>query len=240
MSLLLKENKTLQQLLSKERSPPQIGSILKCIVESAEQNCTTSSHQYRHKELIIKFAISLYIYSGPLAYNFLHSNMPLALPSLQTVERKVNANYAMITEGSFRFDELVAHLKEYNAPPLISIGEDATRVIARVDYDLETDKLVGFVLPLQEDSLPITNSFPASSLKAIEDYFHTATVAKYAFLYMAQPLLSSAPAFILACMGTDNKFTAEHVLKRWQFIQDECIKRGIMIVSFGADGDPEN
>ena len=54
---------------------------------------------------------------------------------------------------------------------------------------------------------------------------------------MAQLLLSSAPAFILACMGTDNKFTAEHVLKSWQFIQDECIKRGITIVSFGADGD---
>ena len=41
---------------------------------------------------------------------------------------------------------------------------------------------------------------------------------------MAQPLKSSAPAFILGCMTTDNKFTAEHVLKRWSHIYSEFAK----------------
>lgn len=41
----------------------------------------------------------------------------------------------------------------------------------------------------------------------------------------------------LACIGTDNKFTTEHVLKRWKYIYTECQKRGIVVVSFGADGD---
>ena len=36
------------------------------------------------------------------------------------------------------FDELFVHLIRYNAPKIITIGEDATRLIARVDYDSET------------------------------------------------------------------------------------------------------
>ena len=41
----------------------------------------------------------------------------------------------------------------------------------------------------------------------------------------------------LACIGTDNKFSAELVLKRWAYIVSECRKCGITVTSFGADGD---
>lgn len=54
---------------------------------------------------------------------------------------------------------------------------------------------------------------------------------------MAKPLSEGIPAFCLACLGTDNKFTAELVLKRWDYMYSECKKRGIKVVSFGADGD---
>lgn len=64
-------------------------------------------------------------------------------------------------EGVFRFDELRWHLDQYNAPLCISIAEDATRVIGRVDYDGETDWCVGFVLPSNENGLPIVDSFMA-------------------------------------------------------------------------------
>ena len=62
-------------------------------------------------------------------------------------------------------------------------------------------------------------------------------MAKYAFVYMAQPLCKGVPAFCLACMGTNNKFTADLVLKRWLYLFSECKKRGITVASFGADGD---
>lgn len=149
--------------MSKERTPLEVGSILNCIIKGAERNSTTSSKQYHHEDLIIQFATSLYIYSGPLAYNVVHSNLPKALPSLRTIQRRVHNNYKAIKEGVFRFDELSEHLEEYKSPRFISIGEHATRVIARVDYDPETDKLVGFVMPIQENGLPITNCFSASS-----------------------------------------------------------------------------
>ena len=35
----------------------------------------------------------------------------------------------------------------------------------------------------------------------------------------------------------DNKFDAEVVMKRWQYIHDQLNQRGIHLVSIGADGD---
>ena len=48
---------------------------------------------------------------------------------------------------------------------------------------------------------------------------HTKT--KYAYVYMPQPL---------ACFGTDNKFTAEHIVLRWQTIVIECKKGKSLLV----------
>lgn len=46
-------------------------------------------------------------------------------------------------------------------------------------------------------------------------------------------LTEGIPAFCLACMGTNNKFTAHYVLKWWKHIFSEAKKRGITVVSFG-------
>ena len=88
---------------------------------------------------------------------------------------------------------------------LVSIGEDATRVILRIDYDNETDRLIGFVLPCDDSGLPVVDTYLAVSFDSIKKSFS----AKYAFVYMAQPLCQNVLAFCLACLGTDNKFTAE-------------------------------
>ena len=54
---------------------------------------------------------------------------------------------------------------------------------------------------------------------------------------MAQPLEEHVPAFCLMCATTNNKYTAELIIKCWKYIYDECFKRGIQVISFGADGD---
>ena len=140
--------------------------------------------------------------------------MPEALPSLRTVQRSIKCEYKSFSEGLFYFDDLLAHIRDHKTSTMTSIGEDATRVIARVDYDCITDQCVGFVLPVDSDGLPLVDSFLAVSYKVIEDMFHSAAKAKYAYVYMAQPLSLNAPAFCLACIGSDNKFTAQHVLLR--------------------------
>ena len=120
---------------------------------------------------------------------------------------------------------------------MVSIGEDATRVIARADYDSETDRCVGFVLPVDKTGLPIVDSFQAVSFSAIENMLSSASLAKYAYVYMAQPFGPTVPPFCLACMGTDNKFTAQHVMLRWKHIYMECQKRNLVVLSFGGNGD---
>ena len=129
------------------------------------------------------------------------------------------------------------HLDQYNAPLCISIAEDATRVIGRVDYDGETDRCVGFVLPSDENGLPIVDSFIAVSFTAIEKMFRENTVSRYAYVYMAQPLCSNVPPICLACLGTDNKFKAEDIMLRWKYIVEQCAQRDITVLSFGSDGD---
>ena len=214
-----------------------ISPLLKYLLENAQKNVSMLPKQRRHLDILKKFATSLFIYSGPMTYEFLHRNMQEALPSLRTVQRIVSEEYQPIQEGLFRFEELSKHLQLYNAPKVVCIGEDATRVISRVDYDNETNRLVGFVLPFDEAGLPICGSYIASSFDSIVESFQIAEKAKYAFVYMAQPLHDGVPPFCLACLSTDNRFSADTVLKRWKYIHSECSKRGIRVVSFGADGD---
>lgn len=165
--------------------------------------------------------------------------MPEA-PSLRSVERIVSSDHPPICEGEFRFDQLVDHLKSYKAPMVVSIGEDATRLISRVEYDSVTNCLVGFVLPVDDHGIPKCDRFVASSFETIEEAFDVGTKSKFAFLYyMAQPVRENIPAFCLSCQGTDNKFTADLVLKRWKTIYTQCKLRGITVLSFGADGDPQ-
>ncbi len=181
-----------------------------------------------------KFSTALLIYSGPLAYEFMHHNMPQAFPSLRTVQNIIQLEYSMIHEGMFRFNKLLEHVKVHKLSTYVSIAEDATRIISRVDYDPKTNRCVGFVLPVGQDGLPLIYSFLAVSFNAIESMFSSSPLAKYAYVYMAQPLTSKTR---LCCMGTDNKFSAQEVMKRWQYIVTECDKRGIHVTSFGGDGD---
>jgi len=244
IEVLAKENEKLSRLISQcGLNPYSIGGghgltpILKQMLINAEKNVYKYPTQRRHSELLKKFATALFIYSGPLCYDFLHQNMPQALPSLRSVQNIIHSQYKVMHEGTFRFSDLAKHIANHNAPKIVSIGEDATRVIGRVDYDSETDRCVGFVLPVDDRGLPLVDSFLATSFSAIENMFGSATIAKYAYVYMAQPLGMNVPPFCLACFGTDQKFTAEHVLQRWQLIYLECAKRGITVVSFGGDGD---
>ena len=75
----------------------------------------------------------------------------------------------------------------------MSISEDSTRVIGQVDYDTETDRCVGFVLPIGQHGLPQVDSFTATSFSAIESMFQNNVISKYAVVYMAQPLYHNAP-----------------------------------------------
>ena len=119
----------------------------------------------------------------------------------------------------------------------MAIAEDATRIVQRVEYDAQTNRCVGFVLPVDDSGLPKTNTFVASTFEDIEKKFSNHSIAKYSYLYTATPLKEGAPSFTLACLGSDNKFTHEQVLQQRQYISRELSIREIRVLSFAADGD---
>lgn len=236
---LVQNNKQLSYLRATEEQPANLAltPMLKQVISNAERNAQRLPRGRRHPEVLKKFCTSLLIYAGPLAYNFLQENLSQALPCLQTIQRIVHSEYKTIHEGEFRFEELVAHISQHKAPSVVTIGEDATRVISRVEFDSETNRCVGFVLPLNDLGLPEVDSFLAISFDGIEMIFTSNKIAKYAYVYMAQPICDSIPSFCLAIIGTDNKFTAKCVLLRWKHILNECMKRNIHVLSVGGDGD---
>lgn len=78
-----------------------------------------------------------------------------------------------------RFNELLAHITHHNAPKIVPIGEDATRVIGRVDYDSETNRCVIFVLLLDVNGLPTVDAYLATLYIAIEAMFNSAPYLSY-------------------------------------------------------------
>ena len=87
--------------------------------------------------------MSLLIYCGLMAYNFLHRNLQAALPSLRTMQSIVCHDYKPFCKGKLRFDDLVEYLKVHKAVKVVAVGEDATGFISRVEYDSESNKFLG-------------------------------------------------------------------------------------------------
>ena len=100
-----------------------------------------------------------------------------------------------------------------------------------------SNSCIGFVLPVGSNGVPLTDSLTVTSFKDIENYFAVHMMAKYAYVYMVQPLKEGVPPFCLACIGSDNKFTADDVLQRWQYINSELSLRGVRVINFAADSD---
>ena len=212
-------------------------SLFRELLSTACDNCKRVPQARRHTEIMKKFSLSVLLRIGSSGYELLHKNMPEALSSLSTVKREAAKRYTPLIEGEFSFDQLVTHLEAYSASRVVSISEDATRVISRVEYDQTKDKLVGFVLPLDKDLLPLSGSFQATSLSTIEAMFENSKKASSAYVYMVQSLSPNTPPFCLCLIGTDNCFDANMMTSRWKYIVKECKKRNIEVISFGADGD---
>ena len=85
-----------------------------------------------------------------------------------------------------------------------------------------------------KNGLPNNHAFEANSFSELEEMFRTKVVANYAYVYEIQPLKEGLSSFCVACIGTDNKFTAEEVLN---YIYNELSLRGIYLICFAADGD---
>ena len=85
-----------------------------------------------------------------MAYDFIHRNMPEALPSLRTIQNVIYKEYVPFCEGYFRFDDLLQHLVKHKAPFMVTLAEDATRIVKNIEYDAVSSNCVSFFYRLTE------------------------------------------------------------------------------------------
>lgn len=88
--------------------------------------------------------------------------------------------------------------------------------------------------------MPIIECYKARSASEKEDCFFNRTtnqrnsIATENNVIMAQPMVAGIPPFCLVAFGSDKKYTAEDVTRRWEHIVSELEKKNISIVSIGS------
>lgn len=215
-------------------------TMLQRFTSSAETNSSRKKQGYRFDLLLKMFAAYIKMIAGLLAYETLHANFPLSLPSVSTVNRFLADSGPQIIEGEMQTDDLLKHLESRNLPLEISLSEDATRCTPKISYNNKTNQLSGFALPLDGNGMPIPLSFPARNVKDIQGHFTNTSnlVSSNAYVQMAQPVVPNSPPVCLLIYGTDCKFTALQILKRWRHQASVLKEKGIKINNIATDGDP--
>lgn len=217
----------------------QTHKVLQIFLDTANANVLKPKHGYRYSQKIKSFAAYFKMLAGRLAYETMHRNFSLALPSISTINQYINQSHHTVVEGQIRCDELLSYLNSRNLPLVVSIAEDATRITNRIQYNKKTNELIGFVLPLNYDGLPIPMTYKAKSAETMHRLFTSKVpVANHMNAIMAQPL-GKVPPFCLLLFGTDTKYTAKQVSKRWKFIVDELNNRNIKVLTISSDSDPK-
>ena len=210
-------------------------TFLSLLVESHNYNINFKRQGFRYDEILKLIAAYIYIVGGRIIYETLAKN--LFLPPITTPERIISSHSQSLFECIMRCKDLKEFLKTRNLPLVVWLSVDATSLTGIIQYDQNTNQIVGFVVPLDKQGTPIPFSFPVTSACVIEKYFQDEKVASSLYTIIAQPLQNDAPYFCLCFYGTDNKFTAEHVLGRWDCTVHELKKYGKTVAGISSDGD---
>lgn len=214
--------------------------FLNRLLANAIRNGCRKKGGHRYDDVDKLFASYLRMIIGPMAYETLYRNLEGALPSLSSANRYIRASNCHVTEGILRCEELSIYLKERKQSPIVCLAEDGTRMVGKVQYDSISNQLVGFVLPTNtETGMPIPFAYPARNATEIVNHFlNENAVASFLNVIMAQPL-DGAPPFCLLLFGSDNRYTASDVKKRWNCITTELKRLGISVLTISSDSDPK-
>lgn len=226
---------------NESQTETQTHFFLNKLLAAANQNSHRKPGGYRYEPDIKLFSSYLRMLVGPLAYETLQRNLECALPSLSSVNRYIQNSNCDIIEGILRCDELKMYLAEREVTDFcVCLSEDATRIQGKVEYHHKTNQLVGFVLPTNaQNGLPIPFTYRARNFEEIFQHFSGGnTIATFLNVVMAQPTAKNIPAFCLLIFGSDNRYSAQDVVKRWKYVSNELKKRDIRTLTFSSDSDP--
>lgn len=219
--------------------------LLSEMASNFNQNVHRSPRGYRYSEEIKLYTAHERMIGGKMAYETFKANAKRSVPSVRSVNRYISRVKSSAIEGVLRTKEFSEYLTVRNLPRVVALSEDATRITDRIQFDRETNQLVGFVLTIGENGMPITGQKKALSAAAMEKCFYDVKTgaekkrSTYLNVVMAQPLVSGIPPFCLLLFGSDTKYTSAQIKKRWEFIAEELKKENIEVLTFASDSDPK-
>lgn len=220
-------------------APAESQKLLLKMMEISERNAPRPKHGYRYDDQWKRFTVANRILSGPMAYKLQQSNLKGCYPSISTTNRYIHKSNHAIVEGELLVNDLKDYLTKKNQPMWVSLSEDGTRVENRLQYDSKTDQLVGYVLPLNGNGMPMSYSFKARTASEMLIHFMSNTqVANNVNTIMAKPL-GNAPAFCILLFGT-HKYVAQDIANRWNYVVAQLAAVGIRVLSIASDSDPKN
>lgn len=112
--------------------------------------------------------------------------------------------------------ELCQYLEGLNLRKIVWLSEDASGIEGKIEFDPNTNQMVGLVLPLNKcTGMPISLTYLARDINEIQENMKREK-SMYIYAILAQPLSKNAPPFPLQLFGSDNKFTTQDVLLRWR------------------------
>ncbi|CAF3288524.1 unnamed protein product [Rotaria sp. Silwood2] len=199
------------------------------------QNLEKTKNRYRYDDQIQEFALLIFIFGGRNCYEFLHLNLPSALPHITNLEILIRTQEFKMIECEFRFSLLTEYSRSTNCN-YIFVAEDATRCISCIDYDAQSNSFIGLSAPLV-NGLPQFNFFQTENFQILKNWFDEIDTSRFINLHMAKSLKLSSPPFILCAYGSNNKFEAIDVLKNWLFIYNQSLIQGLRVIGFSTDGD---
>lgn len=129
-----------------------------------------------------------------------------------------------IVEGKLRCAELLHYLTERNAGVDVWLSEDGSGVVPKIQYDPSSNQLIGLVL--QMNSLTGCPERYISTTRDVEEIQKFMKHAKSTLVYivLATPLKEGIPPFLLQMFGTNNTFSTEDVVRRWNHTTEELRK----------------
>ncbi|CAF3638763.1 unnamed protein product [Rotaria sp. Silwood1] len=228
-------------ITSSQNSHPTDKPFLHYFLEHFLSNLTVAESRYRYNEQVLDFAVCLSILAGHNAYEFLRINMPGALPSLITIQAKLSKAGFRALEGEFRYDDMNKYMNEINSK-FAFCSEDCTSTLRRIVYDVRSNSFIGFTPPLDENGMPHIKYFRTNSIEDLKSWFEEKEMSHLLNLHMIQPICINnqiSPSFALAAYGTNGKYTALDIIRRWYTIFEESSSRGIRIVGYSTDTDPK-
>lgn len=209
--------------------------LLPVFFRAVLKNFRRATKGHRHSsEVLNAFAYILYFRAGRYAYELVRENLPSVLPAITTLMRERPATVTPLVSVGF-CKNVLAWAQKHAAPTPYLLAGDATAVLKLLHWESQSNKIIGFVVP--DDENPDLTFREYASLSALSARY---PIASSVYVFMLVPLVPSSHAPVVAAIFPSvNTEKADTLIQRWKKLYELAGEIGIALVGVAGDGDPK-